>query len=308
MRKTRTISEIINDSLFPAFTPECSRGKAEGFAEHTAEVKRVVEARAFRHLGNAHGRIAQEAACAVEPEAQQILLRRDTDSLCEQMRKAAVAQVQRFGKGLEIDLVLHVLSHVFHGAEDIAADGRFIVRAAAADDCDELQKNTYYIEARNRENISRNFIQTITMRLAASMVLHAASLTMNCPRRRNEDEGIRNKVVLEAERQAKAALDKVEKYAVLATIDKQELTFPLLNIKTPVQEAMDAVKKELVIPIPALIGQKTWREERTTNINDAIKALVVASTLNVTSRIMVHTSICQQNLHLLYAATQQTDY
>ena len=86
----------------------------------------------------------------------------------------------------------------------------------------------------------------------------------------------KNKVVLEAERQAKAALDKVEKYAVLATIDKQELTFPLLNIKTPVQEAMDAVKKELAIPIPALIGQKTWREERTTNINDAIKALVAA--------------------------------
>ena len=45
----------------------------------------------------------------------------------------------------------------------------------------------------------------------------------------------KNKIVLEAERQAKAALDKVEKYAVLATIDKQELTFPLLNIKTPVQ-------------------------------------------------------------------------
>lgn len=108
------------------------------------------------------------------------------------------------------------------------------------------------------------------------MVLHAASLTMNCPKRRNEDEGIRNKVVLEAKRQAKAALDKVEKYAVLATVDKQELTFPLLNIKTPIQETMDAVKKELAIPIPALIGQKTWREERTTNINDATKALVVA--------------------------------
>ena len=86
----------------------------------------------------------------------------------------------------------------------------------------------------------------------------------------------KNKVILEAERQAKVALDKVEKYAVLATIDKQELTFPLLNIKTPVQEAMDAVKKELAIPIPALIGQKIWREERTTNINDAIKALVTA--------------------------------
>ena len=68
-----------------------------------------------------------------------------------------------------------------------------------------------------------------------------------------------NKVVLEAERQAKVALDKVEKYAVLATIDKKELTIPLLNIKAPVQEAMNVVKKELAIPIPTLIGQKTWQ-------------------------------------------------
>ncbi|WP_308591247.1 MobV family relaxase [uncultured Prevotella sp.] len=86
----------------------------------------------------------------------------------------------------------------------------------------------------------------------------------------------KNKVVLEAERQAKVALDKVEKYAVLATIDKKELTIPFLNIKVPVQEAMNAVKKELAIPIPTIIGQKAWREERTTNINDAIKALVAA--------------------------------
>lgn len=86
----------------------------------------------------------------------------------------------------------------------------------------------------------------------------------------------KNKVVLEAERQAKVALDKVEKYAVLATIDKKELTIPLLNIKAPVQEAMNTVKKELAIPIPTIIGQKAWREERTTNINDAIKALVAA--------------------------------
>ena len=86
----------------------------------------------------------------------------------------------------------------------------------------------------------------------------------------------KNKVVLEAERQAKVALDKVEKYAVLATIDKKELTIPLLNIKAPVQEAINAVKKELAIPIPTLIGQKTWREERVVNIYTAIKALVAA--------------------------------
>ena len=86
----------------------------------------------------------------------------------------------------------------------------------------------------------------------------------------------KNKVVLEAERQAKVALDRVEKYAVLALIDKKELTIPFLNIKAPVQEAMNAVKKELAIPIPTLIGQKAWREERVNNINAAIKALVVA--------------------------------
>lgn len=86
----------------------------------------------------------------------------------------------------------------------------------------------------------------------------------------------KNKVVLEAERQAKVALDKVEKYAVLATIDKKELTIPLLNIKAPVQEAMNAVKKELAIPIPTIIGQKAWREERVSNIYATIKALVAA--------------------------------
>ena len=86
----------------------------------------------------------------------------------------------------------------------------------------------------------------------------------------------KNKVVLEAERQAKVALAKVGKYAVLATIDKRELVFPLLNIKTPVQEAMDVVEKELSIPIPAIVGQKYWREERTANINAAVKSLVEA--------------------------------
>ena len=30
----------------------------------------------------------------------------------------------------------------------------------------------------------------------------------------------------------------MQKYAVLALIDKKELTIPFLNIKTPVQEAM----------------------------------------------------------------------
>lgn len=86
----------------------------------------------------------------------------------------------------------------------------------------------------------------------------------------------KNKVVLEAERQAKAALDKVGKYAELAIIDQKELTIPLLNVKAPVQEAMKIVEKELGIPVPTMMGQKAWREERTANINAVIKALVEA--------------------------------
>ena len=86
----------------------------------------------------------------------------------------------------------------------------------------------------------------------------------------------KNKVVLEAERQAKVALDKVKGYAVLATIDQKELTFPLLNIKQPIEDAKKTVAKELGIPIPAIIGQKAWREERATNINTAITTLVNA--------------------------------
>lgn len=86
----------------------------------------------------------------------------------------------------------------------------------------------------------------------------------------------KNKVVLEAERQAKAALNKIKGYAVLATIDQKELAFPLLNIKQPIEEAKKAVTKELDIPIPAIIGQKTWRAKRAANINAAITTLVNA--------------------------------
>ena len=129
----------------------------------------------------------------------------------------------------------------------------------------------------SKKNITRDLRTIVVVRVTSLPYGLARGIPYN-ELSEEEKRGRRhkNKVVLEAERQAKAALDKVEKYAVLATIDKQELTFPLLNIKTPVQEAMDAVKQELAIPIPALIGQKTWREERTTNINDAIKALVTA--------------------------------
>lgn len=41
---------------------------------------------------------------------------------------------------------------------------------------------------------------------------------------------------------------------------KRTKLYSLLNIKTPVQEVIDAVKKELAIPIPVFIGQKRMRQ------------------------------------------------
>ena len=86
----------------------------------------------------------------------------------------------------------------------------------------------------------------------------------------------KNKAILEAERQSKAAIEKAEQYAVLATVDKKEIRFPLLNIETPVQNALKTINEELSIPIPSLFGQEKWRTDRTDNIGAAIKGLVDA--------------------------------
>lgn len=107
----------------------------------------------------------------------------------------------------------------------------------------------------------------------------------------------KDKVTLEAERQARLAmenakieaskaeeqkvkaeqaLDNIKEYAVLATIDKKELSFPILNIEKDIKDAKDGVARELSVPIPALLGQKAWREKCTSNITAIIDTLVAA--------------------------------
>ena len=48
-------------------------------------------------------------------------------------------------------------------------------------------------QERQNQSICHNFIRTITMRWAASTVLHVAFLTMNYPKRRSEDASIRTR-------------------------------------------------------------------------------------------------------------------
>lgn len=91
------------------------------------------------------------------------------------------------------------------------------------------------------------------------------------------EEAVQAKLTIDAEtKQAAKTLEKVETYAVLATIDKKELIIPTLEINQPIRIAKEAVVKELGIPIPTLVGQKTWRETRIVNINAAIDALDAA--------------------------------
>ena len=70
------------------------------------------------------------------------------------------------------------------------------------------------------------------------MAWQEVSPMMNFQRKRNGDASIRRRWYLKRNIRRKSHLDKVEKYAVLATIDKKELTIPFLNIKVPAQEAI----------------------------------------------------------------------
>ena len=106
----------------------------------------------------------------------------------------------------------------------------------------------------------------------------------------------KNKAVLEAERQAKTAIDnakaekqqleqqkdklvdetqiiksqkailedkvsQLEDYAAALDITEEDLLVPTLNINPLVNKAWNAIKEEIDKPIPTF-GQKEWREER----------------------------------------------
>ena len=93
----------------------------------------------------------------------------------------------------------------------------------------------------------------------------------------------KNKRVLEAERQAKEAIKRMEAaaqqtekrkssvekeistleaYAKAANVRQEDLLVPSLNTNPLVNEANKAIQAELDKPIPSLVGQKEWRKER----------------------------------------------
>lgn len=86
----------------------------------------------------------------------------------------------------------------------------------------------------------------------------------------------KNKDVLEAERQAKKAIEKStnelatkEAYLSAINVKEEELKAPALNTDDMINKAYKAIKAELDKSIPVM-GQKEWREER----KRAIKAIL----------------------------------
>jgi len=148
-----------------------------------------------------------------------------------------------------------------------------------------LERGIPYTELSDEEKRERRHKDKVTLeaeRQAKAAVSNAIqeNLTLalkNDDLRKEKDNIVRETEQAKSEKEvAEKQLDGIKEYAVLATIDKKELTFPLLNIKKPIQDVKKTVAKELSIPVPAVIGQKAWREERCTNINTAIEALVDA--------------------------------
>lgn len=146
-----------------------------------------------------------------------------------------------------------------------------------------LERGIPYNELPAEEKRARRHKDKVTLEaerqakeaVAAALKERQTLSLLNEELREEKDEIVRETKQAKADKMnAEKQLDNVKKFSVLATIDKKEITIPLLNIKKPVNEAMNGVSRELSIPIPAMLGQKAWREERIANLNDIIRTLV----------------------------------
>lgn len=134
-----------------------------------------------------------------------------------------------------------------------------------------LERGLEYDELTEEEKRSRKHKDKVTLEAERQAKLAMEKAKAEAVKAEEQKTKVEQETV-----KAERALDNVKEYAVLATIDRKELRFPMLNITKPVMEAKETVAKELSIPIPAVIGQKAWRDSRTANINMAIETLVTA--------------------------------
>lgn len=140
-------------------------------------------------------------------------------------------------------------------------------------------------ELTEEERRARKHMNKVQLEAERQAKLAVAQSLEEKERLEQVNEGIKNEnatLALEKEQvwhekeEAEKALDDIKEYAALAIVDRKELRFPLLNLKKPLEEAKKGVEKEFSEPIPALLGQKKWREDRITNINDIIDGLADA--------------------------------
>ena len=81
-------------TLMAVCCPERPRRFRKAFAEQAAEVGRIIKTDQLRDMADIKFCMQKQLAGPVKPQTQQVLIRRNADGLCKQMRKPADAQVQ----------------------------------------------------------------------------------------------------------------------------------------------------------------------------------------------------------------------
>ena len=133
-------------TLLAVCCPKCPRRFRKAFAEQAAEVGRIIKTDQLRDMADIKFRMQKQLTGPVEPQAQQILIRRNADGLREQMRKPAYAQVQTGCAVRKRQRLAEMLTEVRRRRADFAAFGAFLPVDAARQTGKNLQKQSALVK------------------------------------------------------------------------------------------------------------------------------------------------------------------
>ena len=133
-------------TLLAVCCPERPRRFRKAFAEQAAEVGRIIKTDQLRDMANIKLCMQKQLAGPVKPQTQQVLIRRNADGLCKQMRKPAYAQVQTGCAVRKRQRLAEMLTEVRRRRTDFAAFGAFLPVDAARQTGKNLQKQSALVK------------------------------------------------------------------------------------------------------------------------------------------------------------------
>lgn len=132
--------------LLAVCCPKRPRRFRKAFAEQAAEVGRIIKTDQLRDMADIKLCMQKQRAGLVKPQSQQVLIRRNADGLCKQMRKPAYAQVQTGCAVRKRQRLAEMLTEVRRRRADFAAFGAFLLVDAARQTGKNLQKQSTLVK------------------------------------------------------------------------------------------------------------------------------------------------------------------